>query len=134
MTKKSSFEDIPIGLELGPLEIVLDNAFIQNRIGTVQWEESTLLDREKIVPPGITISQHAAMKFKAVPELRASIWAKSHHEFIKPMVAGSKITIHGRIVEKYVRRGRNYIVAEYETVDESGTVLMKSRETAVHVE
>jgi len=134
MTEKSSFDAIPIGLELGPLEIVLDKAFIQDRIGIVQWEESALLDQRKIVPPGITISQHAAMKFNAVPELRASIWAKSQHEFIKPMVTGSKITIRGRIVEKYVKRGRNYIVAEYETVDESGTVLMKSRETAVHVE
>jgi hypothetical protein len=134
MTDKSNFEAIPIGLEMGPLEIVLDEAFIQDRISIIQWEDNTLLKREKIVPPGITISQHAGMKFKAVPELRASIWAKSEHEFIKPMIAGGRITIRGKIIDKYVKRNRNYIVAEYETVDETGQVLIKSRETAVHVE
>jgi acyl dehydratase len=134
MTKKSNFDAIPIGLEMGPLEIMLDEEFIRARINIVQWEEDILIVQGKIVPPGLTISQHAGMKFKAVPELQASIWAKSEHEFLKPMRVGDKITIRGRIVDKYVKRERNYIVAEYETLDESGDVLMKSRETAVHVE
>ena len=36
--------------------------------------------------------------------------------------------------EKYTRRGRNYVVTEYETTDESGEVLMRGRETGFYVE
>jgi hypothetical protein len=50
------------------------------------------------------------------------------------MKVGSRIYVRGKIVDKYVKRGRNYVVADYETVDEDGEVLMRSRETSVYVE
>ena len=134
MREKSGWEALPIGLEMGPLEIVLDNETIKKRVELVQWENREPLDKFSVTPPGITIANHARMKFMAWPDLRASIWAKSEHEFLKPMKVGSRIFIRGKIVEKYVKRDRNYVVADYETVDEAGEVLMKSRETAVYVE
>lgn len=134
MDSNSGFEDVPIGFELNPVELLLDDAFISERLSLNQWEEETCLHHHHIVPPGMTIFQHAAMKFKSLPEMKVSIWAKSEHEFFKPMTAGSSVIIRGRIVDKYVKRGRNYMVTECETLDESGQVLMKSRETAVYVE
>lgn len=134
MREKSGWESLPIGLEMGPLEIVLDNGTIKERVELVQWENREPLDKFGVTPPGITIANHARMKFMAWPDLRASIWAKSEHEFLKPMKVGSRIFIRGKIVDKYVKRDRNYVVADYETVDEDGEVLMKSRETAVYVE
>lgn len=134
MSEKSGWLALPIGLEMGPLELVLDNNIVNQRVGLNQWENREPLERLGFAPPGITIANHAWMKFKALPDLRASIWAKSEHEFLKPMKLGSKIHIRGKITEKYVKRDRNYVVAEYETVDEDGEILMKSRETAVYVE
>ena len=134
MSDNLGFEAIPIGLELGPLELILDDIFVNERLTHIQWEDGTLVSQQCIVPPGATIFQHAVMKFKAIPEMKVSIWAKSEHEFLKPMMVGSTVVIRGRVIDKYVKRGRNYMVTECETVDESGQVLMKSRETAVYVE
>jgi len=134
MSEKSGFEAIPIGLEMGPLEMTLDEDSVNERAGLVQWDDRELMDKFGITPPGMTIVQHARMKFMALPELRVSIWAKSEHEFLKPMKVGGKIFIRGKVVDKYVRRGRNYVVSEYETVDEPGEVLLRSRETGVYVE
>jgi hypothetical protein len=134
MTEKSGWEALPIGLEMGPLEIVLDSNMVKNRAELVQWETQEQLEKLGLTPPGFTIRYHAEMKFAALPDLRASIWAKSEHEFCRPMKIGSKVYIRGKVIEKYVKRGRNYVVADYETVDEDGEVLMKSRETSVYVE
>jgi hypothetical protein len=134
MTEKSGWESLPIGLEMGPLEVVVDSNMVKNRAELVQWETQEQLEKLGLTPPGFTIRYHAEMKFAALPDLRASIWAKSEHEFCRPMKIGSKVYIRGKVIEKYVKRGRNYVVADYETVDEDGEVLMKSHETSVYVE
>ncbi len=134
MPEKSGFEAIPIGFEVGPLELTLDEETVRERAELIQWEEEKLISELGLVPPGATVADHARMKFDALPDLKASIWAKSEHEFVKPMKVGSTITIRGRVVEKYTKRGRNYVVTEYETVDESGEVLLRSVETGLYVE
>ena len=134
MSEKSGFDAIPIGLEMGPLEMTLDDDTVSARLNLVQWENKEPVEKFNVTPPGLTISQHSRMKFMALSEMRVSIWAKSEHEFLKPMKKGSKIFIRGRVVDKYTRRGRNYLVSDYETVDEDGDVLLRSRETGVYVE
>ena len=134
MSSQANFEAIPIGFDLGTLEMTLDEETVKDRMGLVQWQSGELVNKLGIAPPGITINQHARMKFDALPEMRVSIWAKSEHEFLKPMKVGSKVFIHGKIVDKYIKRGRNYVVTELETTDEAGEVLLRSRETGVYVE
>jgi len=128
-----NFEAIIIGQDMGTFEMILDEETVKDRIGLAQWQAGGLVEK-KLAPPGLTISYHARMKFDALPQMRVSIWAKSEQEFLKPMKIGSKIFIRGKIVDKYTRRGRNYMVTELETTDESGEVLLRSRETGVYVE
>jgi hypothetical protein len=134
MSEKSGFDAIPIGMEMGPFEMTLDDDTVTERVNLVQWENKEPLEKFNVMPPGLTISQHARMKFMALPEMRVSIWAKSEQEFIKPMKKGSKIFIRGRVVDKYTKRGSNYVVSDYETIDEAGDVLLRSRETGIYVE
>ncbi len=134
MSDKSDFEAIPIGLDLGTMEMTLDENTVNDRVGLVQWEAGELVDKFHIAPPVTSIEQHPRMRFAKFPDLRAAIWAKSEHEFLKPMKIGSKIFIRGKIVDKYVKRSKNYVVSEFEAVDEGGEVLLRSRETGIHVE
>jgi acyl dehydratase len=133
MGSEENYEAIPIGMDLGTFEMTLDEETVKKRIELVQWQARGLAEKG-FAPPGLTISHHARMKFEALPEMRVSIWAKSEQEFLKPMKLGSKIFISGKVVDKYVKRGRNYLVTDLETVDEAGEVLLRSRETAVYVE
>ena len=133
MSDATPFEAVRVGQELGVFEITLDQTTVSDRVGLVQWEAPGP-DEGGNAPPGITIATHAHMKFAAFPEMKASIWAKSEHEFLKPMKLGSTVRIRGRVVDTYVKRGRNYVVTEFETLDEAGDVLMRSRETGVWVE
>ena len=133
MGSQENYEAIPIGMDLGTFEMTLDEETVRGRTELVQWQARGPAEKG-FIPPGITISQHARMKFAALSEMKVSIWAKSEQEFLKPMKLGGKIFIRGRVVNKYVKRGRNYMVTDLETVDEAGEVLMRSRETGIYVE
>ena len=136
MSEESYYESIPVGLDLGTVEITLDEDTVNTRLELVQWEARELLNKLHIAPPGMTITpaQRPSARTSESQEPRVAIWAKSEHEFLGPMKVGSKVSIRGKIVDKYVKRGRNYLVAEYEAFGEHGEPLLKSRETSVHVE
>ena len=123
-----------IGQTWGPFKLTLNEETIRECMERLQFENDDLLVNHGIVPPGLTISEHVRMNFRENPSLKAGIWAKSEHEFIKQFKVGSTITITGKVVEKYQKRGRDYVVSEYQTVDENGELLMRSRETGVVVE
>jgi len=85
-------------------------------------------------PPGITINEHARMNFRGGAKLKAAIWAKFEHEFIRAFKIGAKVYIRGKGVDKYIKNGRPCLVSEFETMDANGNLLMKSRETGLIVE
>ena len=134
MGEKSLFDSIYIGQDLGTVEIKLDEKTVQKRVDLVQWQARELVDKLGFAPPSETIEIHPMMKFNKWPTLKAGIWAKSEHEFIRPMKVGSKVFVRGKVTDKYIKRGREYVVTEYEAVDENGEVLLRSCETGINVE
>ena len=134
MTDKSVYDDMSIGFEFNTVEIVMDQETVQTIAEQAQWQGDPIVNGHGHLAPGLTIAHHAHMKFDSVPQVKATIWAKSEHEFINPLKLDQKITIRGGITEKFTKRGRKYMVAEYQTTDDSGKILMKSKETSVHIE
>jgi len=134
MADIKGYDDIPIGMVLGPMEIDMGAKAVRERCDLVQWEDRESFADQGIAPPGLTIVNHAKLKFQCLPNMKSSIWAKSEHEFIKPFKVGGKVILEGKVTEKYMKRNRRYVVCEYETRDEAGELLMKSRETGVYVE
>ena len=134
MNHKDLYETIQIGFELNSIELELDEDTVNTGVEIVRWEGLKMMEEKGILPPGLTIANHARMQFNTFPDLKAGIWAKSEHAFIKPLTAGAKIFIRGKIIDKYQKRGKKYVVGEFETRDENGDVLMRSRETSVYIE
>lgn len=134
MSLESDFEAIPIGFDLGEWEVVLDEKTVKDQADLMQWQAREVIDKLHFAPPGTTIEKHPRMQFAKFTNLRSAIWAKSEHEFLKPLRIGTKVIIRGRVIDKYIKRGRFYRVSEFETFDEQGELLIKSRETGIHVE
>ena len=55
--------------------------------------------------------------------------AKMEFEFVEPIRPGARVRSRGRVIDKYERRGKPYMVTEYETCDEHGTVLVRGQFT-----
>ena len=134
MSLESDFEAIPIGFDLGEWEMILDEETINTYADRMQWKAREVIDKLHCAPPGTSIGMHPRMQFAKFTKLKSAIWAKSEHEFLKPFKMGTKLRIRGKIVDKFVKRGRFYKVAEFEALDENGEVLMRSRETGINVE
>lgn len=58
----------------------------------------------------------------------AGLHAKMHYEFIEPLRVGMRVRAYGKVIDKYERRGRHYMVTQFETRDEdSGKVLVRGQ-------
>lgn len=64
-----------------------------------------------------------------LPAGQGTMHTKQATKFIKPVRLGKRVLVRGRISEKYVKRGRNYVVWELEQVDEDGTLLVVVKTT-----
>jgi acyl dehydratase len=64
-----------------------------------------------------------------IPKDQSSLHAKMECEFLRPALVGVLYREEGRLAEKYVRRGRRYLVAEGRFVDEEGNEVLRYRHT-----
>jgi acyl dehydratase len=60
----------------------------------------------------------------------AGLHAKIQFEFVEPIRIGMHVRSYGKLIEKYERRGRHYIVTQFETREEdTGQVLVRGNFT-----
>ena len=60
----------------------------------------------------------------------AGLHAKMQYEFVEPFRAGMRVRTRGKVIDKYEKRGRHYMVTEFATRDEeTGTVLTRGQFT-----
>ncbi|MBW2091904.1 MAG: hypothetical protein JRI34_07255, partial [Deltaproteobacteria bacterium] len=50
MSIRDWYDAIPIGMELGPVEMTLDEVSVRERVKEVQWEAGEVIDSLGLVP------------------------------------------------------------------------------------
>ncbi|HUM17306.1 MAG TPA: MaoC family dehydratase [Candidatus Nitrosotalea sp.] len=61
--------------------------------------------------------------------VHAGLHARMEFNFVEPIRPGMRVRSHGRVIDKYERRGRQYMVTEYVTEDERGATLVRGQFT-----
>jgi len=59
------------------------------------------------------------------------IHAKQSIRFHRPIAVGEKLAIQGRVVEKYVRKERPYVVSDFEARGDDGSLVSSGRVTSI---
>jgi len=60
----------------------------------------------------------------------AGLHAKMQYEFVEPIRVGMRVRTRGKLIDKYEKRGRHYMVTEFATRDEeTGAVLVRGQFT-----
>jgi acyl dehydratase len=59
--------------------------------------------------------------------VHAGLHARMEFQFLEPIRPGMRARSRGKVVDKYERRGKPYMVTEFVTEAEDGTVLVRGR-------
>jgi len=113
------WESIPLGDDLGTLEYVLTAQMIADYRRVVDNPQAAYPTVAGRHPANLFYRKYAAIM--RVPNMGHDC------EYFNPPVADKRITISGRIADKYIRRGNAYIIVEATAVDEDGRLIERSR-------
>src|SRR5215470_4895908 len=61
--------------------------------------------------------------------VHAGLHAKMEFQFLQPIQPGMRVRSCGKVIDKYERRGKHYMVTEFVTEDETGAPLVRGQFT-----
>lgn len=125
------YEKIVVGEELPVMELVVDED-IQGKYLVAVQDDNPWYYRES--PWGSAITHHSTLDDSPMVAVCQKyeypfgwVHAKQDTEFINPLPLGKPVRITSRIVDKYVKRERGYIVVESLVIDQDGMEIMRLR-------
>jgi len=134
MRKKFIYDNIQVGEDLGRKEILITDEMIRTCANAIEsahpwyFEDSPFGGR--IAPPTIFDNDTLSILDENY-ERFGSIHAKQAWEFKNPARLGKKVTLSVHVVDKYVKRERNYIIMELVAVDEDGVEICRGKHTSL---
>ena len=114
-----NYNEVEVGEELGSYEYVLTQEMVDIYRRAV--------DDPDAVFPTIAVKHDATSLALAYDDQTGSINAGNEVDLFNPPIPGKKISVTGRIHDKFVRREKPYLVIEATATDEDGRLIEKMR-------
>jgi hypothetical protein len=130
MSKAIPFDSVIVGETLGPIEYVADKDAVKQYCD--DWKDHNPIYLEDspcggpVVPPAYRAGLDSFRLLATKYDSHATVGVKTEHEFINPAKVGKRLITTGKITEKYIKRGMEYVKIEYWMVDEDGTEIRRS--------
>jgi hypothetical protein len=113
------WESIPVGDDLGTLDYVLTDQMVS--------DYRRVVDNPHAAYPTVAARHPANLFYRKYASIMRVPNMGHDSEYFNPPIAGKRITIHGRIADKYIRRGNAYIIVEATATDEDGRLIERSK-------
>src|SRR5262245_3634997 len=127
------FADLPIGEEYAD-EYLLTHELAREYAAGVDDPNPWYLESSPfggpVANPILIVAQHTRL-FKTKYLTAGNVHTRHETQFLNPARIGKVIKISGRLVEKYLKRGREYLVMECRSVDEDGIEICRDRRTII---
>jgi hypothetical protein len=83
---------------------------------------------EGTAPPTLMANQALHLRHSKYI-VHAGLHARMEFNFLEPIRLGMRVRTKGKVIDKYERRGKPYMVTEYVTEDDTGRVLVRGQFT-----
>lgn len=113
------WESIPVGDDLGSLDYVLTEQMVA--------DYRRVVDNPHAAYPTVAARHPANLFYRKYASVMRVPNMGHDAEYFNPPVVGKRITITGRIADKYIRRGNAYFIVEATAVDDDGRLIERSK-------
>jgi hypothetical protein len=83
---------------------------------------------EGLAPPTLMANQALHLR-RSKYIVHAGLHARMEFNFLEPIRLGMRVRTRGKVIDKYERRGKPYMVTEYVTEDDTGRALVRGQFT-----
>ena len=128
------YDQMIVGTPLGPIDVTVDDELARSYAYTVDdfnpwclWDQGSPFGG-RIAPP-VAIAVRLLRLWSLVYDATTdrSLHAKEEFRLYKPIRIGQRVTLKGRVADKYIKRDRQWVVYESEALAEDGHPLMWAR-------
>lgn len=132
MSNPIVFDEIEVGEMFGQVELLADEKLVREYCDDYEDHNPIYLEDSPfggpVVPPALRASLLGQRTLATRYDMHATVPTKSTHEYIHPANVGKCLITTGKLIAKYVKRGREYVVIESSTFDEDGVHIRQSME------
>lgn len=125
-----SIDQLSVGQELGPLEYNMSADKVKEYIEIMGSENPWYSGNSPFGGPIAPVSMVANDPLRLRRQnffVSAGIHSRHEAEFFNAPIVGKHITTAGQVIDKHIRRGREYWEVQATSVDEDGRVIARSR-------
>ena len=124
--KKLTYDSLQVGDEFVSDDHLVNPEDIEAHSFAVEDDHPWLA--ESLAPPTLMANQALHLRHSKYI-VHAGLHAKMEFNFIEPVRPGLRVRTRGKVIDKYERRGKPFMVTEYVTEDDAGNVLVRGQFT-----
>ncbi len=125
-----AFHELPIGVDLGSIEYELSERLVDRHLKATHQTRYPSAGGERYAPVSILASDGIRLAEERF-DIGESVHASQRLEIVNLPIVGTKVTVAGRVEDKFEKGGRLFVVMELTSTDDRGRLLARGRMTGV---
>jgi hypothetical protein len=125
-----AFHELPVGYDLGSVEYEMSEDLVRRHLQATGQTEYPPAAGDRYAPVSVLASDGirlAEVRF----DIGESVHAGQRLEVMELPIVGTRVTVSGRVTDKFEKRGRQFVVMELTSVDDRGRLLARGVMTGV---
>jgi len=122
MSNDIPFDDVVVGQELGPIDIPVNKKIVDDYCEEFGDHNPIYLEDSPfggpVVPPLFQATLHDLSLLHTKWDTHATVPSRTEHSLKNPAGVGKRLFARGKIIDKYIKRGREYVVVQSAIFDE----------------
>jgi len=125
-----AFHELPVGTEMGSIEYTISPERVERHLRATHQTPYPESGGERLAPVSILASDGIWLA-EARFDIGESVHAGQRIEILNVPIVGSRVKVSGRVVDKFEKGGRQFVVMDVLSEDDRGRVLARGRMTGV---
>ncbi len=128
--EKVPFHEMELGMALEGYQYELTEAMVDRHLRATHQSEYPLQEGERLAPVSILTADGIRL-VETKYDISQSVHAGQRLEVVNLPIVGTTITVRGTLVDKFEKKGRQFVALETTSEDDRGRLLARGRMVGV---